>query len=116
MEDDKGNIEELSKDLSRYIETRIEHAKLKSISIGIEISAQTLGAVLLTLTFLLFYFCLMCGLAIYLGSKLGGTHVGFMVLSAIHLFIFAVILLLKNSLIIYPFRERMVKILLKNSK
>ncbi len=113
MEESNGTIEELSGDLSRYIETRIEHAKLTGISTGIELSAQTLGAILLVLLFLIGYFCFICGLAFFLGAKLGGTSMGFLMLSGIHLLLFIIVLVLRNTLIIHPFREKMIKLFFK---
>ena len=113
MEESKGTIEELSVDLSRYIETRIEHVKLSGISTWIELSAQTLGAFLLALLFLIGYFCFICGLALYLGNLLGGTFIGFLLLSGIHFLCFIIVLLLRNTLIIHPFREKLVKLFFK---
>jgi hypothetical protein len=116
MEKENNKYEEIGKDVIEYVDTRLEHTKLSFIAKTIEIGSYTLSSFIIILLFLVFYFCLVCGTAIWLGNYFGALHIGFFIIMGIHFFFLILLLLVKKYLVEIPLQNKLTRIIFNSKK
>ncbi|RHJ85332.1 phage holin family protein [Parabacteroides sp. AM08-6] len=99
MEKESGEIfRELKKDLSAYVELKLELLKLSTYErTGRVIAVLSYGVILLFLAFFAILFIFLA-LGFYLGDLFGSTGSGFGIVAVLYLILIGVILLNKNTI------------------
>ena len=113
IEERKELIEDLFEKAEQYVKTNIELAKLKVI----DKVADTIGALVTQIALVLvgFFFFLMInmGIAFWLGTILGNTHLGFMVVAGFYLLVGIVIFIFRKSILKTPISNSIISQFLK---
>lgn len=99
MEKESGEIfRELKKDLSAYVELKLELLKLSTYErIGKVIAVLSYGLILLFLAFFVILFIFLA-LGFFLGDLFGSIGAGFAVVAVLYLLLIGIILLNKNKI------------------
>lgn len=99
MEKESGEIfRELKKDLSAYVELKLELLKLSTYErIGKVIAVLSYGLILLFMAFFVILFVFLA-LGFFLGDLFGSIGAGFAVVAVLYLLLIGIILLNKNKI------------------
>lgn len=99
MEKDSGKIfNELKKDISTYVELKLELLKLGTYErTGKVIAVLSFGLILMFMAFFTILFIFLA-LGFFLGEQLGSSSAGFGIVAALYLLILGIVLLNKNKI------------------
>lgn len=113
IEDRKELIEDLFDKVEEYVKTNIELVKLKAT----DKVADMVGAIItqITLVILAFFFLLMLniGIAFWLGTLMGATHYGFMVVAGFYALLVGVLFAFRKSILKTPISNAIISQILK---
>ena len=106
-------IEDLFEKAEEYVKTNIELAKLKII----DKVADVVGAIVtqLAIVLVIFFFFLMInmGIAFWLGTIMGSTHAGFLVVAGFYFLVGILIFIFRKSILKTPISNSIISQFLK---
>lgn len=109
MENKTTNVEELFYKLKDYADTRIDIFKLKAISKVSGVISSIISGVVLVLLLFLVLICITIGLALLIGSALGQSWLGFLIMAVIYVIIGLIIFASRNKLLKTPISNKFIK-------
>lgn len=112
-ESPKDNIEDLLNRVRDYVETQIELFKYKAIDKTADLISSIVSNIIVAITLMLFFLFLNIGLGIWIGSLLGKTYLGFLILAALYLITGLIINSSKNKWVKEPVTTKLIKALFK---
>ena len=105
MENVATNIELLYEKAKNYTETSIELFRLNAIDKTADVVSSLFTRLILIMVVAMFTLFINIALSLFIGSLLGATYLGFLIVSGIYLVL---------SIIIYNYNEKLIKIPLTN--
>lgn len=105
MENVATNIELLYEKAKNYTETSIELFRLNAIDKTADVVSSLFARLILIMVVAMFTLFINIALSLFIGSLLGATYLGFLIVSGIYLIL---------SIIIYNYNEELIKIPLTN--
>lgn len=105
MENVATNIELLYEKAKNYTETSIELFRLNAIDKTADVVSSLFARLILIMVVAMFTLFINIALSLFIGSLLGATYLGFLIVSGIYLVL---------SIIIYNYNEKLIKIPLTN--
>lgn len=105
MENVATNIELLYEKAKNYTETSIELFRLNAIDKTADVVSSLFARLILIMVVAMFTLFINIALSLFIGSLLGATYLGFLIVSGIYLIL---------SIIIYNYNEKLIKIPLTN--
>ena len=112
-ESPKDNIEDLLNRVRDYVETQIELFKYKAIDKTADLISSIVSNIIVAITLMFFFLFLNIGLCIWIGSLLGKTYLGFLILAALYLITGLIINSSKNKWVKEPVTTKLIKALFK---
>ena len=113
IEERKELIEDLFEKAEEYVKTNVQLAKLKAT----DKIADMVGSLIAksALVILVFFFMLMIniGIAFWLGTVMGKTHYGFMIVAGFYLILAILVLTFQKTLIKEPISNSIISQILK---
>lgn len=109
MENKTTNVEELFYKFKDYADTRIDLFKLKAISKVSGVLSSIISGIVLALLFLMVLVCITIALALLIGSALGQTWLGFLIMAGIYVIIGLIIFSSRNKLLKTPISSKFIK-------
>ncbi len=109
MDNQAHSIENLIERTKSYAETRFSLIKLKAVDKTSDLAAVVVSWAVAILIFFLCFIFLNIGLAIWIGSLLGGTHFGFFIIAAVYAVIGFVLLKMRDKLVKIPIANGMIR-------
>jgi len=113
MENTKNDLELLFEKAADYIETKFNLLKLQTVDKAADVISSLICILVIVLIFLVFFFTINIGLALWIGTLLGKAYYGFFIISAFYVILGSIIYLLKNKLIKIGISNLIIKKLLK---
>ncbi|HXD91649.1 MAG TPA: hypothetical protein VNX01_00470 [Bacteroidia bacterium] len=113
MENTKNDLELLFEKAADYIETKFNLLKLQTVDKAADVISSLICILVIVLIFLVFFFTINIGLALWIGTLLGKAYYGFFIISAFYVILGSIIYLLKNKLIKTGISNLIIKKLLK---
>ena len=112
-ESPKDNVEDLLNRVRDYVETQIELFKYKAIDKTADLISSIVSNIIVAITLMFFFLFLNIGLGIWIGSLLGKTYLGFLILAALYLITGLIINSSKNKWVKEPVTTKLIKALFK---
>ena len=112
-ESPKDNVEDLLNRVRDYVETQIELFKYKAIDKTADLISSIVSNIIVAITLMFFFLFLNIGLSIWIGSLLGKTYLGFLILAALYLITGLIINSSKNKWVKEPVTTKLIKALFK---
>ena len=106
IEERKELIEDLFEKAEEYVKTNIQLAKLKATDKVADIVGSIVTQIAIVILGFFFLLMLNIGIAFWIGSALGQTHLGFLIVAGFYALI---------SLLIFIFRKTIIKTPISNS-
>lgn len=108
IEDRKVLIENLFEKSEEYVKTHIEIAKLKSADKIADIFSSLVSQIAVVAMSFFFLLMVNIGIAFWLGSVLGATHYGFMIVAAFYALLVVILMAFKNDFIKSPINNSII--------
>jgi|SRR5688500_10979912 len=108
IEEKKELIEDLFEKVEEYVKTNVQLAKLKATDKLADIIASLVSQVLTVILGFFFFLMLNIGIAFWLGSLLGQTHYGFMIVAGFYALLVALLFVFRKTIIKTPISNSII--------
>lgn len=109
MENIKDKAEDLTEDISEYLETFYKLKVLQVTDKAAEVTSVSLASLLLLVLTFFFLLFISIGLAWWLGEKLQSMTAGFCIIAGVYAFLSIVVLALRKSYILPLIRNMIIR-------
>jgi|SRR5688572_24338627 len=113
IEERKEMIEDLFEKIEEYVKTNIELAKLKATDKVAEIVGTIATQVAIIILAFFFFLMLNIGIAFWIGTEMGQTHYGFLIVAAFYAVILGILFIFRKSIIKTPVSNAIISQILK---
>ncbi len=113
---EQQKVEELTNNLSKYINTNYELIKLEAADQASELISSMISGIILGVVGFLFILFVSFGLGYFLSAMLEKTYLGFELVAGFYLLLGIILILSRKKMIEKPLRNKMIrKMLYKNN-
>lgn len=113
IEERKEIIEDLFEKAEEYVKTNIELAKLKITDKVADVVGAVVTQIALVLVVFFFFLMINMGIAFWLGTVMGNTHTGFIVVAGFYFLIGLVLFAFRKSILKTPISNSIISQILK---
>lgn len=113
IEERKELIEDLFEKAEEYVKTNVQLAKLKATDKMADIVGSLIAKTALIILVFFFLMMINIGIAFWLGSVMGQTHYGFMVVAGFYLILAILVIAFQKTLIKEPISNSIISQILK---
>ena len=116
MTDNPNVFESLANNSKDYVETRLNLFKLKAVDKTSDIASSILSVLPIVLIFTLVFILLNIGLALLIGDFAGRASFGFLILTAVYIFVGIILYAGRKKWLKTPFENLLIRKFLKGTK
>ncbi len=116
MKETQRLYDELKLWIEAYGESSIELVKLKSTQASAKAAGSASLIAVLLILFLFFLLMLSVGVALWLGQVLENHFLGFFAVSGFYLLIAVLVIVFKDTLVMRPIQNLIIRLMLKSQK
>lgn len=113
IEERKEMIEDLFEKVEEYVKTNVQLAKLKATDKVADIVASLIAKMAMIILGFFFVMMISMGIAFWLGTLMGKTHYGFMIVAGFYLLLAILLMTFQKNLIKAPITNSIISQILK---